>query len=74
MKQQNEFNSEHHKEQAAEQQTNQSVVHEFAKPEDLLRKDSQRIPLPAGIAERLKLSTADLPKQSRSWWKRFFSK
>jgi hypothetical protein len=74
MKQQNEFNSEHRKEHAAEQQVNQGVVHEFAKPEDLLRHDTQRIPIPPAIAERLKISTADLPKQPRSWWQRFFGK
>lgn len=74
MKQQNEFNSEHQKEHAAEQQTSQSVVREFAKPEDLLRHDTQRIPLPTAIAERLKVSTADFPQPSRSWWKRFFGK
>ena len=74
MKQQNEFNSEQHKEHAAEQQVKQGVVREFAKPEDLLRHDTQRIPIPPAIAERLKISTADFPKPSRSWWKRFFGK
>lgn len=74
MKQQNEFRPEHQKEQAAEQQTNQAVVHEFKKPEDLLRHETQRIPVPAAIAERLKVSTADFPKPSKSWWKRFFGK
>lgn len=74
MKQQNEFNSEHQKEHAAEQQMNQGTVQEFTKVEDLIRHDTQRIPLPAAIAERLKVSTADFPKPSRSWWKRFFGK
>jgi hypothetical protein len=74
MKQQNEFKPEHQKEHAADQQMNQAAVREFAKPEDLLRHDTQRIPVPAAIAERLKISTADFPKPSRSWWKRFFGK
>lgn len=74
MMQQNEFEHEHKKEHAAEQQVNQGVVREFAKAEDLLRHDTQRIPVPAAIAERLKVSTADFPKPSRSWWKRFFGK
>jgi hypothetical protein len=74
MKQQNEFESEHQKQQSAEQQVNQGVVREFAKVEDLLRRDTQRIPVPAAIAERLKVSTADIPKPSRSWWQRLFGK
>ena len=74
MKQQNEFKPEHNKEHAAEQQTNQSVVQEFRKADELLRHESQRIVLPPIIAERLKVSTADFPKPSRSWWKRFFGK
>ncbi|HLX71184.1 MAG TPA: hypothetical protein VKV04_16280 [Verrucomicrobiae bacterium] len=74
MKQQNEFNSEHEKQHSAEQQTNQAAVREFAKPEDLLRHDTQRIPVPAAIAERLKVSSASFPKPSRSWWQRFFGK
>jgi len=74
MKQQNEFKPEHNKEHAVEQQINQSVVQEFAKADDLLRRDSQRIVLPPIIAERLKVSSADFPKPSRSRWKRFFGK
>ena len=74
MKQQNEFKPEHNKEHAAEQQMNEGTVREFAKADDLLRYESEQIVVPAVIAERLKVSSADFPKPSRSWWKRFFGK
>lgn len=74
MKQQNEFNSEHRQEHAAEQQMNQNAVREFAGVEDLLRHDAAQTAVPAAIAERLQKSTADFPRPSRSWWRRLFGK
>lgn len=74
MKQQNEFKPEHEQQHAAEQQLNRGAVREFATTEDLLRSDAETIVVPAAIAERLKVSSADFPKPSRSWWKRFFGK
>jgi hypothetical protein len=74
MKQQNEFKPEQNKEHAAEQQMNQGAVREFATTEELLRCDAETIVVPAAIAERLKVSSADFPKPSRSWWQRFFGK
>lgn len=74
MKQQNEFKPGQQQQQSAEQQMNQSAVREFATTEDLLRSDAETIVVPAAIAERLKVSSADFPKPSRSWWKRFFGK
>lgn len=72
MKQQNEFEPEHRHEQAAEQQMGQNSVKEFSNTEDLLRYDSGQTAVPAAIAERLKKSTASIPRPPRSWWQRFF--
>jgi len=58
-------------EHAAEQQTNQQNSREFATAEELLRFDAAHTIVPPAIAQRLQQSTAELPKQKPSWWKRF---
>jgi hypothetical protein len=72
MKQQKKFHSEQQQEQIAEHQTTQKAAQEFATVEELLRFDATHTNAPHGIADRLRKSSADLPKPPRSWWQRFF--
>ena len=55
------------------QQTQQSAetnASEFATPEEVLRHDALHTPVPPAIAKRLEQSLAQLPRPSRSWWRR----
>lgn len=47
---------------------------EFKSAEDLIRHDAAEVPLPPGIAERLRDSIArePSPPPARSWWQRLF--
>ena len=60
-----------HQLHAAEQQTQEKSALEFATAEELLRFDAAHTIVPPAIAQRLQQSTAELPKQKPSWWKRF---
>lgn len=44
---------------------------EFASAEEMLRFDAAQTSVPPGIAQRLRESTAELPRPKPSWWKRF---
>jgi hypothetical protein len=57
--------------QAAEHQANQQGVREFTTVEELLRFDAAHTIVPPAIAQRLQISSAELPKQKPAWWKRF---
>ena len=69
MKQQTKITGE--QQQAAELQTNQQSGREFATAEELLRFDAKQTIVPPAVAQRLQKSSAELPKQKPSWWKRF---
>ena len=44
---------------------------EFASPEQMIRHDAARTPVPPAIARRLEESIATLPPR-QPWWKRLF--
>jgi hypothetical protein len=71
MKRQTRLTTEQQQQQAAEHQTNQQSGREFATAEELLRFDAAQTVVPPAIAQRLQKSSAELPKQKPSWWKRF---
>jgi hypothetical protein len=58
--------------QAAEHQAQPPAPLEFNSPEELLRYDATRTPVPRKIAERLQESIGSTPARARSWWQRFF--
>lgn len=76
MKRQTKLNStEHQQQEALGQQAQQPAPGlEFATPEELLRYDAARTPVPAEIEQRLQESAADLPRPKRAWWKRFWGR
>jgi hypothetical protein len=71
MKRQTRLTTEQQQQHAAGQQTNQQSGREFATAEELLRLDAAQTIVPPAIAQRLQKSSAELPRQKPSWWKRF---
>ena len=72
MKRQTKLTSQEQVQQhAAEQQTQQPSVREFATVEEMLRHDALHTPVPPAIAHRLQESIGQTP-QPRSWWQRLF--
>jgi hypothetical protein len=69
MKQQSKLNSEQ-QQQLASQQT----VREFTTADELLRYDAAQTMVPSALAQRLKQSSADIPRPARSWWRRLFGR
>jgi len=59
---------------AAEQQTQQTSVREFASVEEMLRHDALHTPVPPAIAHRLQASLDKSPPPARPWWGRLFGK
>lgn len=45
---------------------------QFETPDEMLRFDAARTPVPAAVAQRLAQSSAAIPAPRRSWWKRLF--
>ena len=73
MNQRSKLNSrEQEQEQAPLQHTQQPAVHQFANPEEMLRHDALRTPVPPAIAHRLRESIGKPPPQGQQWWKRWF--
>ena len=71
MKRQTRLTSEQQQRQAAEHQINHQIGREFATAEEMLRFDAAHTIVPPAIEQRLQKSSAELPKQKPSWWKRF---
>jgi hypothetical protein len=61
-------------EQVANQSSQQSAAREFATTEELFRHDAAQTDVPPIIAERLSKSIQNLPRPSRSWWRRMFNR
>jgi len=57
-------------EQVSGTKSQQTSAREFQTAEELLRFDAAQTPVPPRIAERLRESTAELPKPKPGWWKR----
>ena len=74
MKYQKKFNPQQQQEHAVEQQSEQKAVREFATAEELLRYDAAHTTVPAGLAQRLQESSADLTAPAKSWWQKLFRK
>jgi hypothetical protein len=72
MKHQTKLSQEQQQQHAAEHQTQQQAVREFANAEEMLRYDAAHTPVPPAIAQRLQKSTGDLPQPKLAWWKRLF--
>ena len=72
MKHQTKLSQEQQQQHAAEHQTQQQAVREFANAEEMLRYDASQTTVPPGIAQRLQKSAADLPAPKTTWWKRLF--
>jgi hypothetical protein len=60
-------------EQLAAKTSQQLTAVEFATTEELFRHDAAKIDVPPVIAERLSKSVQNLPRPSRSWWRRMFN-
>lgn len=58
-------------EQVSGTESQQTSAREFASTEEMLRFDAAQTPVPPRIAERLRESTAELPKPKPGWWKRW---
>jgi len=74
MKHRNEFSKREQQEHKIEQHVQSEVPVEFSSPEELLRYDAKRIPVPPTIAERLRESLGAEPVPRRSWWRRLLGK
>jgi hypothetical protein len=61
-------------EQLAAKSSQQFTATEFATTEELLRHDAAHTDVPPLIAERLSKSIQNLPRPSRSWWRRIFNR
>jgi hypothetical protein len=72
MKHQTKLSQEQQQQHAAEHQTQQQAVREFASAEELLRYDAAHTPVPPAIAQRLQKSTGELPQPKLVWWKHLF--
>ncbi len=73
MKRQSKLTSEEQEQQqAAEQQSQRPAGREFATPEEMLRHDALRTPVPPSIAHRLQNSIGQAGPRPASWWRRFF--
>lgn len=55
-------------------QSSQQTAREFATTEELLHHDAAHTIVPPVIAERLSKSIQNLPRPSRSWWRRMFDR
>ena len=67
------LNSHEHEQSAAQQQSAQTTAVEFATPEEMLRHDAAHMPVPPGVAERLRQSLQnEAPPPRASWWRRIF--
>jgi hypothetical protein len=58
--------------QASTKQTEQTAATEFATPEEMLRHDALRTPVPPTVAHRLQESIGKTPPRPQSWWRRLF--
>ena len=58
--------------QLSEANSQQTMVREFATPEELLRYDAQQTIVPPVVAQRLSQSIEQVPTPARSWWRRRF--
>jgi hypothetical protein len=73
MKQQSKLNSqEQAQQQSSTEQTQQTSATEFATPEEMLRHDALRTPVPPTIAHRLQESIGKTSPRPQSWWRRLF--
>ncbi|MGD0206669.1 MAG: hypothetical protein ABSC89_03580 [Verrucomicrobiota bacterium] len=72
MKHQTKLSQEQQQQHAAEHQTQQQAVREFANAEEMLRYDAAHTTVPPGIAQRLQKSTGGATEPKTSWWKRLF--
>jgi hypothetical protein len=76
MNRQTKLNSQEQQEAQQEsvgEQAQQTAAAEFATPEELLRHDALRTPVPPTIAHRLQESIGKSSPRPRSWWQRLFS-
>ena len=71
MKQETKFTKKEQQELTDQQQSQPQQVLEFATPEQMLRHDARRTPIPPAIAERLRESTRQNPSQPSNWWRRW---
>jgi hypothetical protein len=72
MKHHKKFNPQQQEHASELQQAAQNTAREFSTAEELLRYDAGQTTVPPAIAQRLQKSSADLPKPTRSFWKRLF--
>ena len=72
MKHQSKLSPVQQQEHAAEHQTQQKAVHEFATAEELLRYDAAHTTVPPEIARRLQKSIGQTGTEPRSWWRDLF--
>jgi hypothetical protein len=62
-----------HRQETAEQITQQPERLEFATVEEMIRYDALQTEPPASVAHRVADSIAREPKRDKSWWRRLFS-
>lgn len=55
-------------------ESGQRTEREFRTPEDLLRHDAARTPVPATLEPRLAESIAAEPPPQQSWWRRWLGR
>jgi hypothetical protein len=72
MKHEAKLTREQQQQLAAQQETQQQTVREFATAEELLRYDAAQIATPPSVGMRLAQSAAGLNPPKRSWWQRLF--
>jgi hypothetical protein len=58
----------------AAKSSQQFTATEYATAEELLRRDAAQTDVPPVIAERLSKSLQNLPRPSRTWWRRMFDR
>ena len=71
MKQESKFTQKEQQKLSEQHQTEQEKVLEFANPEDMLRHDTRRTPVPPAIGDRLRESLNRERPQPSSWWRRW---
>ena len=60
------------RQELTDQQSSQRQVTRFETPEDLLRYDRGRTPLPASIFHRIRENLGPLPRPKFSWWRQLW--
>lgn len=66
------FDSREESRQEAAEKLVQGQPLQFASPEEMIRHDRLRTPVPPGIEERLRESASALPPRRVPWWRRLF--